>query len=968
MKKTATLLFFLLSFIFSANAQNDKTKATLISKAASFKIAPSINSRTDLILAILDDDSEVQDGRSSRHVIIPSKGNKSDDILAKKPHTLSKKIDARTPSLVFDAIASSSAPTDPSGAVGPNHYLVVFNTGFRIFDKQGIALTTELSPDNIFSSGGCCDLTISYDNAADRWVMSILYYNGNVEVAVSKSSNPVTTQWNVYTFTNIQDYQKLSVWSDGYYMTANAYSNSASTSNVVFAFEKDQMIAGNPNAQMVAFPLPGIVTSGFYSPQAFNVSNNNLPANGSMPIVYFQDDNWTGVTNDHLKLWEVDVDWNTPTNSVISSVPLEFSLTPFVSVFDNGSFANLQQPNGGSDIDALQATIMNQAQFRKFTNHNSALFNFVVDVDVTNEQAGIRWIELRQSGDGQPWNLYQEGTYTSPNNKHAWMASLIMDSQGNIGMGYSGMGGINNETLSVYYTGRYANDPLGTMTINEELIAVGNGNINGFRYGDYSKIDVDPTDDKTFWFINEYSNNGVKDVVGVFKIAADLANDVGVINLNSPISATLTSNETVTITIFNYGLSAASNFDVSYQVDGGTVITETFTGTLASQTTAQYTFTTPVNIGVEGQTYTFICSTHLNNDEDNSNNFYTTNVTHLVANDIGVTAISSPVSGTSLTVNENITITITNFGGVAQSNFDVSYSINGNTITETLAGTINTNTTLDYTFTQTGDFSALGTYNMTATTLLNSDVDNTNNTFTTTVIKSNCQPNADCSYGDGLRLFQLGTINNVSGCEGYGNFTNLLTDLVLGSTNTLTVGTNYANQHLNVWIDFNDDFVFDINELVVTDFIFSTASDITDLIIPANVTLGSHLLRAKVNWNNSVPDDACEETSYGETEDYMVNIVSTASVDDKWNDGANLLVSDIDNNNIFDVILQTETFTDKMTLTVFDTLGKRIVYYDMKNDNGLYKYTLDMTYIAKGVYLVRVGNKQYGKVKRIIVK
>jgi len=42
------------------------------------------------------------------------------------------------------------------------------------------------------------------------------------------------------------------------------------------------------------------------------------------------------------------------------------------------------------------------------------------------------------------------------------------------------------------------------MTVNEELIAAGNANIPGLRYGDYSKIDIDPTDDTTFWFINEY--------------------------------------------------------------------------------------------------------------------------------------------------------------------------------------------------------------------------------------------------------------------------------------------------------------------------------------------------------------------------------------------------------------------------------------------------------------------------------
>ena len=88
---------------------------------------------------------------------------------------------------------------------------------------------------------------------------------------------------------------------------------------------------------------------------------------------------------------------------------------------------------------------MNQAQYRKFSTHNSALFNFVVDVDGSSaKQAGIRWYELRQTADGQPWTVYQEGTYTAPDNRHAWNASLIMDVRGNIGMGYTGMSSPNS--------------------------------------------------------------------------------------------------------------------------------------------------------------------------------------------------------------------------------------------------------------------------------------------------------------------------------------------------------------------------------------------------------------------------------------------------------------------------------------------------------------------------------------------
>jgi len=131
------------------------------------------------------------------------------------------------------------------------------------------------------------------------------------------------------------------------------------------------------------------------------------------------------------------VDWDDIANSTISGAQ-EIITTPFISVFDGGSFSNVPQPSGPNQ-DVLQATIMNQAQFRKFTDYNSAIFNFVVDTDGTGaELAGIRWFELRQDNDGDPWEIYQEGTYISPyNDKHAFSGSMVMDGQGNIGMGYT---------------------------------------------------------------------------------------------------------------------------------------------------------------------------------------------------------------------------------------------------------------------------------------------------------------------------------------------------------------------------------------------------------------------------------------------------------------------------------------------------------------------------------------------------
>ena len=100
--------------------------------------------------------------------------------------------------------------------------------------------------------------------------------------------------------------------------------------------------------------------------------------------------------------------------------------------------------------------------------------------------------------------MHQQGTY-SPDNVNRWMGSAAMDRDGNIAIGYSVVDGV-----SVYpgirYAGRLAGDPLGEMTLAEGVIMNGTGvqTTTNSRWGDYTSLNVDPTDDCTFWYVNEY--------------------------------------------------------------------------------------------------------------------------------------------------------------------------------------------------------------------------------------------------------------------------------------------------------------------------------------------------------------------------------------------------------------------------------------------------------------------------------
>ena len=178
---------------------------------------------------------------------------------------------------------------------------------------------------------------------------------------------------------------------------------------------------------------------------------------------------------------------------------------------------------------------------------------------------------------------------------------------------------------------------------------------------------------------------------------------------------------------------------------------------------------------------------------------------------------------------------------------------------------------------------------------------------------------------------------------------------------------------MRVWIDFNDDFVFTTDELVVDNYEIAdeqgagTYTETMDLVVPADAALGQHLMRIKTNWNNPVPNDACEETTYGETEDYMVNIFDPLGVNDNPFAEAEFTVLKT-GKNIYDVSLDTQSVIGKLELSVYNVLGQRLVYRVLENEGNGYNHQLNMTYVQSGVYLVKLGNGEIGKVKRIVVE
>jgi len=967
-----TLSLSLMATFYSV-AQEQESGLKHVGKVKSMRIAPSLSSRATLNPAIRRTE-EPKDGRyskvrRSRGNLVPKKDPQvENDYLAANPGRLDKKI--RSINLENDFIVNNNtfSPSDPALAVGTNHVFIVYNTGFNIYDKNGNDLTGELSVDNIFSPGGCCDLTASYDNAADRWVLTYLFFDGGIEVAVSDGPDPLTANWFVYQITQGEDYNKLSIWRDGYYITDN------SDDVDVWVLDRDAAIAGDPSASIQGFDIPDVDGVNFTGAQVFNVIDDNMPTTGGAPYVFLRDDGFDNVPQDQVNIWTINVDFATPANSNVSA-PEEFVVTPFINVFDGGSFSNLEQPDG-QNIDALQSTIMNQAQFRKFPTHNSAVFNFVVDTDGGSEElAGIRWYEFRQSGDGQPWTMFQEGTYTAPEGKHAWMGSMAIDSEGNIALGYSSMAGPStlnptDHRVGTFYTGRFALDPPGVMTIAEQEIGIGAGDIEGERYGDYAKMDVDPSNGEDFWFISEYLNT---DHVAVFQLIPEFDNDIGVINVDSPTDGDLSDLQDITVTIFNFGLEEASGFNVTYQIDGGALVTEAFTGSIASSTSEQFTFSTQADLSVVGQSYVITTCTDYGIDQNNDNDCISQDVIHLNPNNVGVTSISDVTFSTT----QQLTIEISNFGAATQTSIPVFYTLNGGSaVTETYTGSLAQGAIDTYTFTATEDLSNMGEYVFIAGTELVGDSDTSNDDTTRTFINALCIPESLASCIDeGVIGLQLADQDITPFCNdndlGYNDDTDIIFNFILndnpfqGSLEIGFIDTQYA-----LWIDFNDNNNFEDDELILSGIAPTDNANIDftiDFSTIPTVTNGMHRMRLRSEGGFGEPLEACNELLFGKTNDYTANITGILGIEDEAFSEAELLILYLPENQ-YEIIFNTVEYTNRLPITIYNTLGQKLAYYTVENNGTGYNKIINMSHVSSGIYFIQVGNSQLNRTRKIIVQ
>jgi hypothetical protein len=420
-------------------------------------------------------------------------------------------------------------PPDTNGDIGPNHYVQFINSIFAVWDitRDSSGVPTGATLASGFPKagnapwagfGGPCeanndgDPIVLYDHLADRWLLSQFSIDEGIEcVALSTSSDPAGSyqRW-AFPISPGQnnDYPKFGLMPDAYYFSMREFPSNDGTFAGFVAFDRSAMLAGSDTPTFVKFTLPCLSND---CPDGVQPPHLEGPApDPGTPGIFSRawDVEFEGGTqsSDGYRLWALTPDFTTPSSSTLTELPYVPS-----AGFDStmcGAFQRscIPQPKrgGGERLDPVDELQMYRAQYRHFAGYDSLLLNTTVDATGSNT-AGVRWAELRNSGSG--WSLHQEGTYAPADGENRWMGSAAMNGQGDIALGYSVSSG--NTFPSVRYTTRQSGDALGTLPGGEVEIVAGAGSQTQSynRWGDYSSMSVDPVDDCTFWYTQEYYAN-----------------------------------------------------------------------------------------------------------------------------------------------------------------------------------------------------------------------------------------------------------------------------------------------------------------------------------------------------------------------------------------------------------------------------------------------------------------------------
>ncbi len=365
------------------------------------------------------------------------------------------------------------------------------------------------------------------------------------------------------------------MWPDAYYMSMNVFDSAGSAflGPQPFAFNRTAMLAGTA-ATFVTTRAAAVFSPTNDAMLPADLDGSTQPTSGA-PAPFLM--SGTAAT---WKLWRYHVDFGTPANSTFT---LGGNLTPAAyTELCPSTRSCVPQLGTSSGLDGIGDRGMFRLAYRKFADGHEAL---VGNQSVSSGGvAGIRWYEIGNATAGTP-AFVQQSTY-QPDSTWRWMGSAAMDRDGDLALGYSA----SNAAMypQIRYAGRLAGDPTNTLAQGEATLFAGTGSQfgTGNRWGDYSDLTVDPVDDCTFWYTQEYyavpdDEFNWRTRIGNFKFPSCNNPNAFLTIGKTADAATVDAGSQVgfTVTLSNVGGQAAtgiavtdtlpSGTDVSWSVDAG---------------------------------------------------------------------------------------------------------------------------------------------------------------------------------------------------------------------------------------------------------------------------------------------------------------------------------------------------------------------------------------------------------------
>jgi len=332
--------------------------------------------------------------------------------------------------------------------------------------------------------------------------------------AISTTSDPMGSYYRYeYVRSLFPDYPRPAVWPDGYYVPTST--GDTVIQKHAFVVDRAKMLKGEDATEQ------GLIIEGVNFLNNCDLDGKQLPPAGAPNIMLAAGGSQLrgNITDDGIYAWKLHVDWEDPSKTKAEG-PQKLTVAPY-TYLGGGQLTNaVPQPGTTRGLDAQGDKLMSRVVYRRIGDQESIVAVHSINTNREGGGGGVRWYEFRLDAN-RDVKLYQHGTYCpAGEGGFRWMGSPSMDAAGNIGIGYS-FGG-TPLFAGQRFAGRLAGDPLGKLTQAEVVLAEGGASqASTNRWQDYTTSCVDPSDDRTIWYVGDYLKAGGQSYssrIGGFKL------------------------------------------------------------------------------------------------------------------------------------------------------------------------------------------------------------------------------------------------------------------------------------------------------------------------------------------------------------------------------------------------------------------------------------------------------------------